>query len=701
MGRASGKTAEEQAERKRKYDLGRAAKISASGQEIGPLPEVKNPLLRERGFNDPVFFLGHYFPNRFYLGFGRPHLEAIRVVDECMVLGGLFALAMMRGSGKTSIVEAMAIRALVYGLRRYLVLLGATDGLASNGVKRVLRELESNPRLLDDFPEVCYPIHMLGRITQRARGQKLNGRPTNIELTDGHLVLPTVEGAASSGSVVQAFGLTGALKGLQRLSPDGTPIRPDMVLMDDCQTRESAASPTQTETRERIISDDVLGLAGPKTKMAAVFLCTPIYPNDLTERFISRDRHPEWKGTRTRMVESFPNNEEMWDQYSEVRRESLRSGDEGKRSNEFYIENRAAMDEGCVLAWPDRVKDGDVSSIQTAMNLRIDNPIGFASEYQCEPEQKRLTTGAKELVPAAISVRLSGVPQFEAPTDCSRVTAFVDVGGELLWYALVGWNENFGGSVLDYGAWPQQTRSVFAAADPRPGLSNVFPGYTESQRVYAGLSALLPMILGRIYHRTGGGQELQVERCLVDAGWQSDAVYQAVTASPHSATLFPSKGVGRSTTQVGVAKWKTRPGERSGWHWRLSLGETGRGRQIQFDPDAWKTFLYNALVVPLGGKTALTLFGKSAGTHEMVSEHLAAEYSEPVTIRGDTFDKWQVKAGRQDNHLLDCVVGAAVAASVQGLQIPSTNQPVGPPVPPKLVSISELYAKANAGRPPQ
>ncbi len=684
-------------QRNRESAAKRSRENSESVKEIGPLPRCAHPKLRKRGETDPVFCLMRYFPNRFYLGFGKPHLEMIHVIDECTRLGGLHAVAVSRGFGKTAITEAMALRAMLYGFRRYLVMIGATDGLATNGVRRMLRELESNDLLLADFPEVCYPIRCLERITQRARGQTLGGRPTNIEITDGHLVLPSAPRSKASGSVVQAFGLTGALKGLQRLAPDGTPSRPDMGLLDDCQTRESAASPTQTETRERIICDDVMGLAGPKTKMAAVFLCTPIYPNDLTERFISRDRHPEWKGSKTRMVETFPAAVDLWDQYAEVRRESLRAGDEGRRANEFYEANRNAMDEGCVLAWPERVKDGDVSAVQTAMNLRIDNPVGFASEYQCEPEEARLAAGAKELRPAEIAARLSGVPQFEVPADCTRVTAFVDVGGELLWYAVCAWNETFGGALIDYGAWPRQGRSVFAATDPRPGLSFVHPGFTESQRVYAGLSALLPLILDRPYFRPGG-QELRVERCLVDAGWETATVHKAIIASPHAGVLYPSKGVGRSATQVGVARWKPRPGERSGHHWRLTLGETKRGRQVQFDPDAWKTFLFNALTVPPGGPTGLVLFGRSAGVHEMLSEHLAAEYSEPVTIRGDTFDKWQLRPDRSDNHLLDAVVGCAVAASVQGLLIPAG---VGPTVQPKKerkkIDIEELYKAQQQG----
>lgn len=664
-GKAGGRKPKGRGDSHRRLMAERSREDSRETREIGPLPDVVNWERRNRGLVDPEFFHKTYFPNRFYLEFGDPHKDAIRTLADCTEDGGLFAFAMMRGGGKTVLSECEVMRAILNALRRYVVLIGATDGLAGKALKRIFREFETNDLLFEDFPEVCWPIRALERITQRARGQTLNGESTLMEITDGHLVLPTVRGSASSGAVIQSFGLTGALKGLNLLSPDGTPIRPDMVVIDDAQTRESAKSPTQTEDRERIICDDVLGLAGPRTKMAAVFLCTPIYPNDLTERFISRERHPEWQGVRTRMIETFPTNLALWDEYSEVRRESLRAGDKGARGNEFYLKNQAAMDAGCVLAWPERVTDGDISGIQSAMNRYYTNPTGFQSEFQCEPEKAQLGAGAKEIVPAEVAARTNGVERHSVPSQCTRLTAFVDVGGELLWYAVCGWNESFGGAVVDYGCWPRQTRTLFAASDPRPGMSDIFAGHSEEQRVFAGLKALIPEICAKTYY--SGPSEFRVERCLIDAGWKPDAVAQSIRSSPHSAMLLASKGVGRSTEAVGVAKWKLRQGERSGYHWRLTAGIGGRGRQVQFDPDAWKSFIYSALHVPPGGPTGLTLFGKSAGAHEMLSEHMAAEYSQPVTLRGDTFDKWSLKPGIRDNHLLDCVVGCAVAASVGGL----------------------------------
>ena len=106
------------------------------------------------------------------------------------------------------------------------------------------------------------------------------------------------------------------------------------------------------------------------------------------------------------------------------------------------------------------------------------------------------------------------------------------------------------------------------------------------------------------------------------------------------------------------------------------MGEHGRIQCVQFDPDAWKSFVHAGIVTPPGGKTGITLYGKSAQMHEQLANHLSAEYSEPVTLRGTTFDKWQIRPDRPDNHLFDTVVGCHVAASLMGLQWEATGQAV-------------------------
>jgi len=682
-------------ERQRKI----ASDRSASGREIGPLPKVRNPKRKARGRKSLLEFCRLYFPGRFKLAFSAGHLTAIERLQTISDDGGLFSLAMPRGSGKTTLAEVAVLRAVLYGLRRFVVLVCATAPLARRRLKALMRELEANDALLADFPEACYPIRKLNRIHNRASGQTLDGAPTRMELTAESVILPTVPRAVCSGAVLQVCGMEGAIRGLNVAGPTGEMLRPDMVLVDDAQTRESARSLSQTVDRESIVSSDILGLAGPDTTIAAAMLCTVIYPGDLSDRFLDHEKHPEWQGVRTKMLDAMPSNMDLWDRYAEVLRESLRSGDQGRRANEFYLANRAELEAGAVVTWPERKKPNEVSGLQSAMNEYIRDRRGFLAEYQNEPERDHGPAGCKELVPATCAERLNGAPRYEPPPEASTLTAMIDVGGELHWYAVCAWSAGFGGAVIDYGSWPRQTRRVFHSAEPRPGLSDLYPGMSESERIFAGLTALAGEILSREYVRGANGQRMRVERCLVDSGYQSAAVYQWCRATPFAGVVMPSKGIGRSATSRGVSEWRPRPGERSGHHWRLTMSESGRGQMCQFDPDAWKTFLFERATQPMGGTGALTLYGRDKHEHELLAEHLSAEQSEPITLRGATFDKWSQRPHRPDNHLLDCVVGCAVAASVQGLTFDSgaaSGAPRAQAQPRKRISLGEIQRRKMA-----
>jgi len=163
--------------------------------------------------------------------------------------------------------------------------------------------------------------------------------------------------------------------------------------------------------------------------------------------------------------------------------------------------------------------------------------------------------------------------------------------------------------------------------------------------------------------------------------------------------IYPSKGIGRTETTRGVSEWKARLGERAFWSARLTAAETGRGQMVQFDPDAWKSFVWERLTCPLGGRGVLTLFGDRTTDHTMFGDHLAAEYSSPKTVRGVVFDKWETcprpGVDKPDNHFLDTLVGCAVAAGVTGLVWRPTES-VLVKKPKKRVDIEDLYRHAEA-----
>ena len=163
------------------------------------------------------------------------------------------------------------------------------------------------------------------------------------------------------------------------------PSRPSLVVLDDPQTDESARSPSQCATRESILAGAVLGLAGPGKKISGIMPCTVIRPDDMADNILDRDKHPDWNGERTKMVYTFPTNQKLWDEYARVRAEGLRQGDGGKAATEFYREHQSEMDAGAAVAWPVRFNHDELSAIQHAMNLKLQDEAAFYAEYQNEP----------------------------------------------------------------------------------------------------------------------------------------------------------------------------------------------------------------------------------------------------------------------------------------------------------------------------
>ena len=76
------------------------------------------------------------------------------------------------------------------------------------------------------------------------------------------------------------------------------------------------------------------------------------------------------------------------------------------------------------------------------------------------------------------------------------------------------------------------------------------------------------------------------------------------------------------------------------------------------------------LAVPPGDHGSLTLYGRVPGIHQLLAEHLTAEYRVKTSGRGRTVDEWKLKPEHHDNHWLDCLAGCAVCGSMLGCSLP-------------------------------
>ncbi|MEX2187239.1 MAG: hypothetical protein WD875_10610, partial [Pirellulales bacterium] len=359
--------------------------LAIAGRDIGDLPDVVNPERKEKAASDFRYFCESYFPLTFHLPWSPDHLKVIGKIERAVLHGGLFAMAMPRGSGKTTICECACIWAVLYGHRDFVCLIGSDEGHAMDMLDSIKMEFDGSDYLLDDFPEVAYPIQALDGIANRANGQLYKGERTHIGWTAREIVLPTMPGSVASGAIIKVAGITGRIRGMKYKRADGQTVRPTLVVLDDPQTDESARSLSQCATREGILAGAVLGLGGPGKKISGIMPCTVIRPGDMADNILSRDKHPEWNGERTKMVYSFPTDEKKWQRYGELRAESLRTHGDIHVATEFYVADRIAMDEGAIIAWPERFNHDEASAIQHAMNLKLQDEAAFFAEYQNEP----------------------------------------------------------------------------------------------------------------------------------------------------------------------------------------------------------------------------------------------------------------------------------------------------------------------------
>ena len=193
--------------------------------------------------------------------------------------------------------------------------------------------------------------------------------------------------------------------------------------------------------------------------------------------------------------------------------------------------------------------------------------------------------------------------------------------------------------------------------------------------IYAGLEALTNDLLGREWRREDGAH-LKIERCLIDANWgtSTDVVYQFCRQSAHAAVLTPSHGRFVGASSIPFSEYRRKRGDRVGLNWRIPSVHGRRAiRHVLFDSNYWKSFMHARLAVAMGDKGCLSLFDRDPEVHRLLAEHLTSEYRVKTEGRGRVVDEWKLRPEASENHWLDCLVGCAVAASMQGVVLPGTD----------------------------
>lgn len=654
----------------------RSREDSTAGREIsGMMPGIADPLRRARACKSLRVFCETYFPKIFYCPWSEDHLTVIAALEKAVTVGTQQALAMPRGTGKTTLCKMAALWAVITGRRRSVMCIGASKPAAERITDSLSKYLLFKT-LRADFPEVCYPVWHV-RTAKQSR-PLFNGEPINFKNNNGLIVFPTIPGSAASGAKIQCSGiLSGDIRGANSTDENKEEdFRPDLVLVDDFQDDESARSPTQCIVRLKAIKSAIQGLNGPGMTLGIIAAITVITAGDAADQLLDRKSNPSWRGLRFGFINTNPiecgpeatdaekRRVELWQRYLEIRVDELLAGGEGELATEFYSEHRAEMDHGITVRWPHRMEADkhEISAIQHAVNVIQDrDKFVLMAEYNNTPLEQ--SSADLRLQVNDIIRRLNRLGHRIAPDSAVRLTGFVDVHADVLYWAIIATDDAFRADVIDYGTYPEQNRRVFSKDE----CYRTYPKVHSDQpnlaaQLTAALHATWELMFDRVYKREDA-LELPLELVMTDIKWgeQRDTVIKAMKTSRYARNLLASEGEGITARKRGFEAQKLKTGERKGHGWILS--PLKGVRRVRVDTNLWKSDVAGMLAVAVGAPGSCNLYGTDSEQHRNIASHWTSEEAHKRVELREVFE-WELKPGRPDNHWFDCLVNAMVAASI-------------------------------------
>ena len=249
------------------------------------------------------------------------------------------AVGAPRGEGKsTQVTQLFTLWCIVTGQKHYAVIVMDSIDQAYPMLEAIKAELEFNPRLKTDFPEVC--------------GQ---GRVWQV----GTIV-------TANDVKVQVAGSGKKLRGLRH-----GPYRPDLTVLDDIENDEQVRNPEQRDKLNAWLTKTVLPLGGVGQKYDVIYIGTILHYDSVLNRTLN---NPFWHGIKFKAMKRWPDRMDLWDRWEELFR-----NDGETVAEAFYLTNKDEMERGAVTSWAAR-------GVLALMKIRArDGHATFDSEYQNDP----------------------------------------------------------------------------------------------------------------------------------------------------------------------------------------------------------------------------------------------------------------------------------------------------------------------------
>lgn len=307
-------------------------------------PQARDERIRKT--HDPdngfQFFCKTYFPHYVDETNSILHQYLFERLPEisATTLGVREAIAAPRGEAKSTIgTQLHTLWEIITGQTHYtLIIMDAFESQAAPMLEAIKVELESNPRLTQDYPDAtgAGPVWRAGVMVTRS----------NIK--------------------IQALGAGQKVRGLRH-----GPYRPDTVKLDDIENDENVKSKEQRDKLENWLNKAVLKLGPPDGSLHVIYIGTILHYDSVLNRTMKR---PSWRCRKFSAVIEWPERMDLWERWEEVLR-----NDGEQQALAFYQERKSEMDRGAVVSWPDK------RPLVYLMSERADDHHAFDCEYQNDP----------------------------------------------------------------------------------------------------------------------------------------------------------------------------------------------------------------------------------------------------------------------------------------------------------------------------
>lgn len=255
------------------------------------------------------------------------------------------AIAAPRSNSKSSVVSIIfPIWCIIYGKKRFIMLISDTLSLAEDFLSDIKNELLHNELLKMDFPDAC--------------GKGATWRSNEILTRNNVKVLSLGTGNQVRG---RRFGV----------------YRPDLVCLDDIESGQSVRSEAERDFIRRQWFDKDLMFVGGDELTDFLVVGTVLGKTSLLNNLLNPDEYPDWTSYRFKAVKKFSTSP-LWDEWRNIYKNRLDS-DREKNAKQFFLEHKEEMLEGTEVLWP----EGD--PYYDLMVYKVSNPSGFISEKQNSP----------------------------------------------------------------------------------------------------------------------------------------------------------------------------------------------------------------------------------------------------------------------------------------------------------------------------